>query len=54
VRQAKIAINWGFETDLRTGLEIERLSYSRICHSEDRIEGLKAFTEKRKPAYKGK
>lgn len=36
------------------GLEIERLNYSRVAHSEDRIEGIKAFIEKRKPVYKGK
>lgn len=36
------------------GLEIEKLNYSRIVWTEDRIEGLKAFAEKRKPVYKGK
>jgi methylglutaconyl-CoA hydratase len=36
------------------GLEIEKLCYSKIVGTEDRIEGLKAFVEKRKPVYKGK
>ncbi|KRX05222.1 hypothetical protein PPERSA_06856 [Pseudocohnilembus persalinus] len=53
VRAAKNAINKGLEVDLQTGLEIERLNYSRVAHSSDRIEGLKAFVEKRKPQYKG-
>jgi len=28
--------------------------YSKIITTEDRIEGLKAFADKRKPVYKGK
>lgn len=51
--QAKKAINKGFETDLATGLEIERLCYRQTIPTKDRHEGLEAFKEKRKPVYKG-
>lgn len=53
VAQAKIAINKGMEVDLQTGLEIEQLAYAMTIPTKDRIEGLKAFKEKRKPQYKG-
>ncbi|WP_339216038.1 enoyl-CoA hydratase [Solibacillus sp. FSL W8-0372] len=52
--QAKTAINQGMQTDISTGLQIESLAYSRLLHTEDRLEGLKAFQEKRSPAYIGK
>lgn len=52
--QAKTAINQGMQTDISTGLQIESLAYSRLLHTEDRLEGLKAFQEKRPPAYSGK
>jgi enoyl-CoA hydratase/carnithine racemase len=51
---AKKAINIGIGHDIKTGLEIERLCYAGIIKTEDRIEGLKAFLEKRSPNYKGK
>lgn len=51
--QAKIAINKGSEVDLMTGLQIEALAYDRLLHTEDRLEGLLAFQEKRQPQYKG-
>lgn len=54
IRQAKIAINQGIQTDLATGLSIEHESYQQTIHTEDRLEGLQAFQEKRKPNYKGK
>jgi methylglutaconyl-CoA hydratase len=54
VRSAKSAINAGIEVDLHTGLNIERLNYLRVLNSSDRIEGLKAFSEKRSPNYQGK
>jgi methylglutaconyl-CoA hydratase len=54
IKYAKKAINWGMNTDLRTGLEIERMNYEKVVHSEDRVEGFKAFAEKRKPVYKNK
>ncbi|MCK5312800.1 MAG: enoyl-CoA hydratase/isomerase family protein [Desulfobacteraceae bacterium] len=54
VEQAKYAINKGVETDLATGLAIESNAYRVTIPTEDRVEGLKAFQEKRKPVYKGK
>lgn len=51
--QAKIAINRGMEVDLATGLKIEELAYDALIPTEDRLEGLKAFAEKRAPLYKG-
>ena len=52
--QAKYAINHGLETDLHTGLAIESAAYWHTIGTEDRLEGLAAFKEKRKPVYKGK
>ncbi|QDQ00306.1 enoyl-CoA hydratase [Lysinibacillus fusiformis] len=51
--QAKIAINQGIEVDLATGLKIESLAYSALIPTEDRLEGLLAFQEKRSPHYLG-
>ncbi|MEK5230590.1 enoyl-CoA hydratase [Lysinibacillus sp. FSL K6-0232] len=52
--QAKIAINQGVEVELATGLKIESLAYSALIPTEDRLEGLLAFQEKRAPQYSGK
>ncbi|MEN6437593.1 MAG: enoyl-CoA hydratase [Syntrophobacter sp.] len=54
VRQAKYAINHGIEADLHTGLAMESSAYWATISTEDRLEGLAAFREKRKPVYKGK
>lgn len=54
IRAAKRAISKGIEVDLKQGLEIEDECYKMIIDTEDRMEGLKAFAEKRKPNYKGK
>ncbi len=54
LQYAKKAINQGIGFDIKSGLEIERLCYGHIIKTEDRIEGMKAFLEKRQPAYKGK
>jgi len=54
IEQAKYAINYGLETDLNTGLAIESNAYWICIPTEDRLEGLAAFREKRKPVYKGK
>jgi enoyl-CoA hydratase/carnithine racemase len=53
LKQAKTAINNGMQTSLSTGLNIEHLAYKETIPTKDRLEGLQAFREKRKPAYKG-
>lgn len=53
IEQAKYAINCGIEADLHTGLAIESNAYWVTIPTEDRLEGLAAFREKRKPVYKG-
>jgi len=54
IGQAKYAINYGSEVDLHTGLAIESNAYWVTIPTEDRLEGLAAFREKRKPVYKGR
>jgi methyl-accepting chemotaxis protein len=54
IEQAKYAINKGMEVDINTGLAIESNAYWITIPTEDRLEGLRAFKEKRKPIYKGK
>jgi len=54
IEQAKYAINKGIETDINTGLAIESNAYWVTIPTEDRLEGLAAFREKRKPVYRGK
>lgn len=53
IEQAKYAINYGMETDLNTGLAIESNAYWVCIPTKDRLEGLAAFQEKRKPVYRG-
>lgn len=54
LQQAKFAIKNGMNADLHTGLQIERKAYEITLPTEDRIEALQAFSEKRKPNFKGK
>jgi methylglutaconyl-CoA hydratase len=53
LEQAKLAIDSGFDQSLPEGLAIETKSYLRLINTKDRIEGLAAFAEKRKPNYTG-
>jgi len=54
LQQAKKAINLGLELELHTALALEAECYNVCLATEDRDEGLKAFNEKRRPAYKGR
>lgn len=51
--QAKFAIDKGCDVDLQTGLSIEQNAYEITISTEDRLEGLLAFKEKRPPIFKG-
>ncbi|KAG9306850.1 hypothetical protein G9A89_005751 [Geosiphon pyriformis] len=54
VRLAKLAIDRGSQIDLESGLDFEQSCYAQVIPTEDRIEALKAFKEKRRPIYKGR
>ena len=54
VRQAKKAIAYGLETDLETGMILAIEAYNATVVTEDRLEGVRAFNEKRPPRFKGK
>ncbi len=49
---AKDAIVRGSEADLVTGLSYEANSFASCFATEDHVEGVKAFMEKRKPEFK--
>jgi enoyl-CoA hydratase len=53
-RLAKEAINRAFESTLETGLDYERKALYLAFASEDAHEGLTAFTEKRRPEFRGR
>ncbi len=53
VKYAKQAINNGLQTDIDTGMDIERANFALCFATEDQKEGMKAFLEKRKPEFKG-
>nr|KAJ0187581.1 hypothetical protein LSAT_V11C900462980 [Lactuca sativa] len=53
IRMAKRVISHGSEMETRSDLELEDECYEEILVTGDRLEGLNAFSEKRKPLYKG-
>jgi len=54
VRLAKQAVIAAEETTLSAGIETERRLYELAMATEDRVEGMNAFIEKREPKYEGK
>jgi methylglutaconyl-CoA hydratase len=53
LRQAKYAIDSGYDKNLDAGLALESRAYMRLVNTKDRLEGLSAFAEKRKPVFNG-
>ncbi len=53
LRQAKIAIDQGYDRDLEAGLALETRAYLELVNTKDRLEGLSAFAEKRSPVFLG-
>ena len=54
VSMAKIAINLGKDTDMETGLMLERMAQTIALSTEDRKEGTASFLEKRAAEFKGR
>ena len=50
----KAAVNMGLEGSLAEGLALEAAEFGVAFNTQDRIEGVNAFLEKRKADWKGK
>jgi enoyl-CoA hydratase len=51
---AKETVNRAFETTLAEGVRFERRLFHSMFATEDQKEGMAAFVEKRKPAFKNR
>ena len=54
VRNAKAALNLARSADLASGIEYEAEQFAILFSTEDAREGLTAFSERRKPEYRGR
>ncbi len=54
VAVAKEAVNRAFETTLAEGVKFERRVFHALFATEDQKEGMAAFAEKRKPAFRNR
>jgi len=54
VALAMEAVDVGLTSGLEAGLRFEAAAFAAVASSEDRIEGTRAFLEKRRPVFQGK
>jgi enoyl-CoA hydratase len=54
VRQAKKAIAEGLDRDLASAINLAIEAYNVTVVTEDRLEGVRAFNEKRRPVFRGR
>jgi len=54
VRLAKRAIDRGMDSSIADGLALEWECYQGTLETEDRVEALRAFAEKRRPRFHGR
>ena len=52
LRMTKFAVNSGMDMDLKSAMSYEARCFEILFSTEDQKEGIKAFIEKRKPAFK--
>lgn len=50
----KAMVHYGMEGSMTAGLALEKFAQGALCETEDKVEGLRAFLEKRKPEWKGR
>ncbi len=52
VRMIKLAVEGGLSMDVKSAIAYEARCFETLFSTEDRVEGMKAFVEKRKPVFK--
>lgn len=51
---AKMAMGRGVETDFDTAYALDIAAYNVLIPTEDRLEGIRAFNEKRAPQWQNR
>ncbi len=54
LRCGKTLVHTGINADLKTGIEAERAALAFLFSTEDRLEGMNAFLQKRAPKFSGR
>ena len=53
LKTIKRVLNTAYDTGINVGMEVEGQAYEKLRESGDYKEGIAAFSEKRKPNFKG-